>query len=53
VPDGGYSWVVVSACKLITTFFAGGSYSLGVMQAQLANEKLASDSTLAFVGSVA
>ncbi|KAF8841176.1 MFS general substrate transporter [Paxillus ammoniavirescens] len=53
VPDGGYGWVVVSACSLITAFFVGGSYSWGVMQAELANEKLASDSTLAFVGSVA
>ncbi|KAF9232145.1 major facilitator superfamily domain-containing protein [Melanogaster broomeanus] len=53
IPDGGYGWVIVSACSLITAFFIGGTYSWGVMQAALANEKLASDSTLAFVGSVA
>ncbi|KIJ69501.1 hypothetical protein HYDPIDRAFT_24336 [Hydnomerulius pinastri MD-312] len=53
IPDGGYGWVVVSACSLITAFFVGGSYSWGVMQAALANEKLAPDSTLAFIGSVA
>ncbi|KAH7889786.1 major facilitator superfamily domain-containing protein [Phlebopus sp. FC_14] len=45
VPDGGYGWVVVSACSIITAFFVGLSYSWA--------EKLAPDSTLAFIGSVA
>lgn len=70
-PDGGYGWVVVSACSLITyglvphfklysivllnprAFYVGGFYSWGVLQAGLANEKVAPDSTLAFVGSLA
>ncbi|KAG6376060.1 major facilitator superfamily domain-containing protein [Boletus reticuloceps] len=53
VPDGGYGWVVVSACSLITAFYVGGFYSWGILQAGLANQKFAQDSTLAFVGSVA
>ncbi|KAH7923170.1 MFS general substrate transporter [Leucogyrophana mollusca] len=51
VPDGGYGWVVVSACSLITSFFVGLTYSWGVMQAGLSKQKLAPDSTLAFIGS--
>ncbi|KAH0830492.1 major facilitator superfamily domain-containing protein [Lanmaoa asiatica] len=53
VPDGGYGWIVVSACSLITAFYVGGFYSWGVLQARLANQKIAQDSTLAFVGSLA
>jgi hypothetical protein len=51
VPDGGYGWVVVFACSVITFFFVGLSYSWGIIQAKLASEHLAPDSTLAFIGS--
>jgi hypothetical protein len=53
VPDGGYGWVVVSACSLLTFWFVGTTYSWGVIQDTLVEQKLASPSTLAFVGSVA
>ncbi|EGN96014.1 hypothetical protein SERLA73DRAFT_185513, partial [Serpula lacrymans var. lacrymans S7.3] len=53
VPDGGYGWIVVSACSLITFFFVGITHSWGLMQAKLARENLAPDSTLAFIGSTA
>jgi hypothetical protein len=53
VPDGGYGWIVVSACSLLTFWFVGTTYSWGVIQDTLVEQKLASPSTLAFVGSVA
>jgi len=37
----------------LSFFFVGLSYSWGVMQARLATENLAVDSTLAFIGSTA
>ncbi|KAK9350895.1 hypothetical protein V1523DRAFT_418370 [Lipomyces doorenjongii] len=33
VPDGGYGWVVISACALVTWWFVGASYTWGVLQA--------------------
>ncbi|KAJ0422201.1 major facilitator superfamily domain-containing protein [Aspergillus carlsbadensis] len=53
VPDGGYGWVVISACAIITWWFIGTSYSWGIIQAALVKEGVSSASTLAFVGSVA
>ncbi|KAL4866108.1 hypothetical protein BDV12DRAFT_187718 [Aspergillus spectabilis] len=53
VPDGGYGWVAVSACAVITWWFIGTSYSWGIIQAALVKEGVSSASTLAFVGSVA
>ncbi|KZP11025.1 MFS general substrate transporter [Athelia psychrophila] len=52
-PEGGYGWVVVAACSTITFFFVGLTYSWGLIQAQLSAENLASDPTLAFIGSTA
>ncbi|KAJ7735415.1 major facilitator superfamily domain-containing protein [Mycena maculata] len=51
VPDGGYGWVVVSGCAVLTWWFAGVSYSWGFIQAALVEEGLSSASTLSFVGS--
>ncbi|KDQ59475.1 hypothetical protein JAAARDRAFT_56493 [Jaapia argillacea MUCL 33604] len=51
--DRGYAWVIVAACSTITFFFVGLTYSWGVLQARLASENLAPDSTLAFIGSTA
>ncbi|KAE8398489.1 major facilitator superfamily domain-containing protein [Aspergillus pseudonomiae] len=53
VPDGGYGWVVISACAVITWWFIGTSYCWGVLQAALVREGLSSSSTLAFIGSLA
>ncbi|KZP21098.1 MFS general substrate transporter [Athelia psychrophila] len=50
VPDGGYGWVVVGACSTLTFFYLG---NWGLIQAKLASENLAADSTLAFIGSTA
>lgn len=52
-PDGGYGWVAVSACAVMTWWFVGTSYSWGVLQAALVKEGVSSSSTLAFVGSLA
>ncbi|KAJ5388499.1 hypothetical protein N7509_011040 [Penicillium cosmopolitanum] len=52
VPDGGYGWVLISACAVVTWWFVGASYTWGVMQAELVEKKGYSSSTLAFVGSL-
>ncbi|KAF7310248.1 Monocarboxylate permease Mch4 [Mycena indigotica] len=53
VPDGGYGWVVVLGCAIITWWYLGISYSWGIVQAALVSRGLASPSTLSFVGSSA
>ncbi|KAL4763462.1 major facilitator superfamily domain-containing protein [Aspergillus foveolatus] len=53
LPDGGYGWVAVSGCAVLTWWFTGTSYSWGILQAALVNEGVSSASTLAFVGSFA
>lgn len=52
VPDGGYGWVLIFACAVVTWWFVGASYTWGVMQAELVEKKGYSSSTLAFVGSL-
>ena len=52
VPDGGYGWVVVGCCALLTFWFVGTTYSWGVIQTALVVRGLSSASTLAFVGSL-
>lgn len=52
VPDGGYGWVVVLGCAVVTWWFIGTSYSWGVMQSALVKDGLSTPSTLAFVGSL-
>ncbi|KIK65056.1 hypothetical protein GYMLUDRAFT_39459 [Collybiopsis luxurians FD-317 M1] len=52
MPEGGYGWVVVASCSMIMFFAVGRTYSWGVIQAQLAAESIASNSTLAFIGSL-
>ncbi|KAJ7505928.1 putative monocarboxylate transporter [Mycena galericulata] len=53
VPDGGYGWVVVFGCTILTSLFGGISYSWGIVQTALVKEGLSSASTLSFVGSLA
>jgi len=53
VPDGGYGWVIVFACAVITFWFVGTTYCWGVMQTPLVQNGLASASTLSFIGSLA
>ncbi|KAJ3833075.1 major facilitator superfamily domain-containing protein, partial [Lentinula raphanica] len=52
MPEGGDGWVQVASCSMIMFFSVGGFYSWGVIQAQLAAESIASNSTLAFIGSL-
>ncbi|PVH82230.1 monocarboxylate transporter [Cadophora sp. DSE1049] len=52
VPDGGYGWVVILACSIITFWFVGTSYSWGVIQAALVEQKLSNPASLSFVGSL-
>jgi hypothetical protein len=53
VPDGGYGWVVIGACSVLTFWFVGTSYSWGVIQAALVKKNLSSPASLSFVGSLA
>lgn len=53
VPDGGYGWTIAACCSLITFWFVGTSYSWGILQAALVEQKVGKASTLAFVGSLA
>lgn len=53
VPDGGYGWVVIGACAVITWWFGGTMYSWGVIQSALVNEGVSQASTLSFVGALA
>ncbi|KAJ5721969.1 hypothetical protein N7488_000004 [Penicillium malachiteum] len=53
VPDGGYGWIVISGCAVLTWWFIGTAYCWGVFQAALVRDGLAASSTLAFVGSLA
>ena len=52
VPDGGYGWVVVGGCAVVTFWFVGSTYSWGVIQKPLVDQGLAKASTLALVGSL-
>lgn len=52
VPDGGYGWVVVAGCAIVTWWFVGTSYSWGVMQGALVEAGVSDPATLAFVGSM-
>ena len=52
VPDGGYGWVIISACSILTFFCIGSPYSWGVIQAALVKEKLSTPAILSFVGSL-
>jgi hypothetical protein len=51
-PDGGYGWVVVVACSVLTFWFVGTAYSWGVLQAALVEQNVSAPSTLAFIGSL-
>ena len=51
-PDGGYGWVVVLSCAVMIWWFGGISYSWGVFQNVLVEDRLSSASTLSFVGSL-
>ncbi|KIW15526.1 hypothetical protein PV08_05572 [Exophiala spinifera] len=52
IPDGGYGWVVVTCCAVLTFWFNGISASWGVLQAALLRSNLesTSTSTISFVG---
>ncbi|KAJ6785533.1 hypothetical protein PWT90_03824 [Aphanocladium album] len=52
VPDGGYGWVVIGACAVVSFWLTGVNYSWGVMQSALVEKGLGSASTLSFVGSI-
>lgn len=54
IPDGGYGWVVVTCCAILTFWFNGISASWGVIQAALLRSNLESTptSTISFVGTL-
>ena len=54
IPDGGYGWVVVFACSVITFWFSGLTGAFGVIQTALLSTtfKNTAPSTTAFIGSL-
>lgn len=54
IPDGGYGWVVVASCSLMTFWFNGQAGSWGVIQTALLSSSLRGTptSTITFVGSL-
>ncbi|RNJ60105.1 hypothetical protein D7B24_000302 [Verticillium nonalfalfae] len=52
VPDGGYGWVVISACAIVGWWFSGVNYSWGVMQGALVERGVGSASVLSFCGAL-
>ncbi|KAI1175066.1 major facilitator superfamily domain-containing protein [Nemania sp. FL0916] len=52
VPDGGYGWVVVFACAVLSWWTIGTSYSWGVIQGALVKEGLSTPGVLSFVGAL-
>ncbi|KAF2837450.1 major facilitator superfamily transporter [Patellaria atrata CBS 101060] len=52
-PEGGYGWIIVPACFVMTWWIMGVSYSWGINQAALVHRELSSPATLSFVGSLA
>lgn len=52
VPDGGYAWVVIGACAVLTWWFVGTTYCWGVLQAAMLEDGLSTPATLCFLGSL-
>ncbi|KAI0817266.1 major facilitator superfamily domain-containing protein [Xylaria sp. FL0064] len=52
VPDGGYGWVVVASCAVLSWWTIGTSYSWGVIQGALVEDGLSSPAVLSFVGAL-
>ncbi|KAI1367070.1 major facilitator superfamily domain-containing protein [Xylaria arbuscula] len=52
VPDGGYGWVVVAACAVLSWWTIGTSYSWGVIQGYLVEDGLSTPAVLSFVGAL-
>ncbi|KAI0868613.1 major facilitator superfamily transporter [Hypoxylon argillaceum] len=52
VPDGGYGWVVVASCAILSWWTIGTSYSWGVIQGALVDEGLSTPAVLSFVGAL-
>ncbi|KAI0191673.1 major facilitator superfamily domain-containing protein [Xylaria flabelliformis] len=52
VPEGGYGWVVVASCAILSWWTVGTSYAWGVVQGALVEGGLSSPATLSFVGAL-
>lgn len=52
VPEGGYGWVAVAACAVLSFWFIGTTYCWGLFQAALVEKGVGSPSTIAWIGSV-
>ncbi|KAI1422886.1 major facilitator superfamily domain-containing protein [Xylaria sp. FL1777] len=52
VPDGGYGWVVVASCAILSWWTIGTSYSWGIIQGALVQEGLSTPAVLSFVGAL-
>ncbi|CAM1506081.1 Fc.00g057220.m01.CDS01 [Cosmosporella sp. VM-42] len=53
VPDGGYGWVVVGGCAVVSWWMFSPPYSWGIIQAALIDRGVSTPAVLSFVGSLA
>ncbi|KAI3329086.1 major facilitator superfamily transporter [Xylariaceae sp. AK1471] len=51
-PEGGYGWVVVASCAVLSWWTIGISYSWGVIQGALVEQGLSTPAVLSFVGAL-
>jgi len=52
VPDGGYGWVVVVSCAVLSWWTIGTTYTWGIFQGALVEDGLSSPAVLSFVGAL-
>ncbi|KAI1338647.1 MFS general substrate transporter [Xylariaceae sp. FL0016] len=53
VPDGGYGWVIVASCAVFAWWIIGTTYSWGVIQSALVENKSSTPAVLSFIGALA
>jgi hypothetical protein len=52
VPDGGYGWVVIGSCAIVTFWFVGQTYAWGVIQNALVGDGLSTPAIISWVASL-
>lgn len=52
VPDGGYGWVIVVSCAMLSWWAVGTTYAWGVIQTVLVDRGLSTPAVLSFIGGI-
>lgn len=53
IPDGGYGWIVLTGCTVVSWWSIGTAQSYGVLQKGLLDEEVSTSVNLMFVGCLA